>query len=124
MLRLKPTFGAGPKDERVMTKTILGVIAGLVAWVVVITATGTIMRASWPAYASVADAMTFTLPMLIARLSISVLATLTMGLATALIVPRSTLARLIPGALLLIFFIPIHMSLWDRFPVWYHLTFL
>ena len=32
--------------------------------------------------------------------------------------------RLMPGVLLLIGFIPVHISLWDRFPVWYHLTFL
>jgi len=26
--------------------------------------------------------------------------------------------------LLLVAFIPEHVSLWDKFPVWYHLTFL
>ena len=31
---------------------------------------GLIMRGAWPEYASVADAMTFTLPMLLARLAI------------------------------------------------------
>jgi len=28
------------------------------------------------------------------------------------------------GALLLLGFIPVHINLWDKFPVWYHLTFL
>ena len=68
--------------------------------------------------------MTFTLPMLLARLSIGALATLTAGLVTAVIARRSLLARLMPGALLLVVFIPLHIMLWDRFPVWYHLTFL
>jgi hypothetical protein len=68
--------------------------------------------------------MTFTLPMLVARLSISVVATLAAGLVTASIAPRSTLVRLMPGLLLLVAFIPEHISLWDKFPVWYHLTFL
>ena len=33
-------------------------------------------------------------------------------------------ARLMPGVLLLVVFIPQHVMLWDKFPVWYHLTFL
>jgi hypothetical protein len=30
----------------------------------------------------------------------------------------------LPGVLLLIGFIPVHVMLWDKFPVWYHLAFL
>jgi hypothetical protein len=107
-----------------MWKAILAVVAGLLVWVAFVTAAGLVMRASWPAYASVAAAMTFTLPMLIARLSISALATLAAGLATAVIAPRSTLARLMPGVILLVAFVPVHVTLWERFPPWYHLTFL
>jgi len=107
-----------------MSKNILAVIAGLVVWVIIVMAIGQIMRSSWPAYASVATAMTFTLPMLVARLSINVVATLAAGLVTASIAPRSTLVRLMPGLLLLVAFIPEHIRLWDKFPVWYHLMFL
>jgi hypothetical protein len=107
-----------------MARRILGVVAGLAVWITVVTVAGSIMRRSWPAYASVADAMTFTLPMQVARLSIGVLATLASGLVTAVIARQSMFARLIPGVLLLIAFIPVHVMLWDKFPVWYHLTFL
>ena len=107
-----------------MPKKVLGVVAGLVAWVTIVTVAGVLMRLSWPAYASVAAAMTFTVPMLLARLSISALATLAMGLVTAMLAPQSMIARLMPGILLLLAFIPLHIRLWDRFPVWYHLTFL
>ena len=31
---------------------------------------------------------------------------------------------MVTGALLLVMFIPQHISLWDKFPIWYHLTFL
>jgi len=47
-----------------MSKLILGVVAGLVAWVAIVIVAGTIMRLAWPAYAAVEAAMTFTLPML------------------------------------------------------------
>jgi hypothetical protein len=107
-----------------MSKKILGVIAGLLVWLIVVIVVGEIMRWSWPGYASVADAMTFTLPMMIARLLIGALATLAAGMVTAIIVPRSTMTRVVTGVLLLIAFIPQHVMLWEKFPVWYHFTFL
>jgi len=106
-----------------MAKNIVGVVAGLAVWMIVATVAGVIMRVSWPAYASVADAMTFTLPMMIARLSIGALATIVMGTITA-VIAQSVVARLMPGVLMLVLFIPQHVMLWEKFPVWYHLTFL
>ena len=76
-----------------MSKKILGVVAGLLVWLIVVMVVGEVMQRSWPAYASVADAMTFTLPMMIARLSIGALATLAAGLVTALIVPLALATR-------------------------------
>ncbi len=107
-----------------MAKGILGVIAGLAVWLIVVTVAGIIMRQAWPAYASVADAMTFTLPMMVARLTISAVATVAMGLVTATVTSQSMRARLMAGVLLLVMFIPEHIMLWEKFPVWYHLTFL
>jgi hypothetical protein len=107
-----------------MAKKILGVVAGLAAWVAIVMAAGAIMRLTWPAYASVADAMTFTLAMMMVRLAIGFLATMAAGLITAVVVPRSTVTTLMTGVLLLVAFIPQHISLWDKFPIWYHLTFL
>ena len=106
-----------------MAKNIVGVVAGLAVWMIVATVAGVIMRVSWPAYASVANAMTFTLPMMIARLSIGALATIVMGTITA-VIAQSVVARLMPGILMLLLFIPQHMMLWEKFPIWYHLTFL
>ena len=107
-----------------MVKAIIAIVAGLVAWIAVVALAGVIMRSSWPAYARVADAMTFTLPMLFARLAIGAVATLAAGWVAAAIAPRSMVARLLPGVLLLVAFIPQHISLWNVFPLWYHLTFL
>jgi hypothetical protein len=106
-----------------MARNFIGVVTGLAVWLAVVFVAGIIMRETWPAYASVADAMTFTLPMMIARLSIGAVATIATGFVTAWIT-QSALARLIPGFILLIVFIPEHVTLWDKFPIWYHLTFL
>lgn len=106
-----------------MGKNVLGVVAGLAVWMVVVTLAGPIIRVTWPEYAAVASAMTFTLPMMIMRLSVGALATILMGVVTAAIV-KSGVARLMPGVVMLILFIPEHINLWQKFPVWYHLTFL
>jgi hypothetical protein len=107
-----------------MARGFLCVVAGLAVWFMLATVAGIIMRGAWPDYARVADAMTFTLPMMIARLTIGALATVAAGLVTAVIARGSTLVRLAPGLLLLVAFIPQHIMLWEKFPVWYHLTFL
>ena len=43
---------------------------------------------------------------------------------TAAIAKPSALVRVAPGILLLVAFIPQHIMLWEKFPIWYHLTFL
>lgn len=82
------------------------------------------MRRAWPEYASVAETMTFTLWMQFARLAIGALATLAAGCVTAVIARGSKVATVAMAIFLLIAFIPQHIMLWDKFPVWYHLTFL
>jgi ABC-type uncharacterized transport system permease subunit len=82
------------------------------------------MRSAWPEYASVAETMRFTLSTQFARLAMGALATLAAGCVTAVIARGSKVATLATGILLLIAFIPQHIMLWDKFPVWYHLTFL
>jgi len=107
-----------------MARRFLGVVAGFVVWMVIVTVVGVIMRGAWREYAAVADAMTFTLPMMLTRLTIGALATLAAGWVTAIVARRSVFAILACGVLLLVVFIPQHIMLWNRFPVWYHLTFL
>lgn len=106
-----------------MARNFIGIVTGLAVWLAVTLVAGLIIRETWPAYVSVADAMTFTLPMMFARLWIGAVATVAMGFVTACIT-QSTLARVIPGVIMLIVFIPQHVMLWDKFPLWYHLTFL
>jgi len=107
-----------------MLKGILGVVVGLVAFVAVAIVGGWILRLSWPAYTRVAAAMTFTLPMMIARLSIGAVATVAAGLGAAIIARRSIYAAVATGVTLLLLFVPEHILIWPKFPIWYHLTFL
>ena len=68
--------------------------------------------------------MQFTLAMKIARLAIAALSSLAAGAAVRAIAPSSRWAPWVVGLVLLALFVPEHIHLWNRFPVWYHLTFL
>ncbi|HEY2035040.1 MAG TPA: hypothetical protein VGH02_15270 [Rhizomicrobium sp.] len=107
-----------------MLRGIGGVIAALVTWTVVVTVLNFGLRYGLPGYAAVEKTMTFTLPMMIARLSISFVATLSAGAMTAWVSRNRTIWPLVTGLVLLAIFIPIHISIWSHFPLWYHLTFL
>jgi hypothetical protein len=108
-----------------MVRTVLGVIAGVVVWLVVVTVIDRTMRAFWPDYAAVFAAMTFTLPMMLARLAESTVALIVASLVTIRIAPAS---RIAPGALAILMFAPFawyHLTMiWEKFPVWYHAYFL
>jgi hypothetical protein len=106
-----------------MLRQIGGAIIGVIAWGVVVTVLNLGLRHGWPAYAAVEKAMLFTVPMMAARLSISGISSLVSGYVSAAI-GRSSQAALIAGVLLLLIFLPIHYSIWSKFPLWYHLTFL
>ena len=106
-----------------MGKQIVGVVVGLMVWFVAAVAAGVLLRLLWPEYVAASGDMSFTLPMKLTRLSIGALTTLAAGAVTALLA-RSSRTAVVTGALLLVMFIPQHISLWDKFPIWYHLTFL
>ena len=107
-----------------MLRAVMAVAAGLIVWIAVATIANLLVRLAWPGYAEVELAMAFTLPMLLLRLFIGALSSACAGLATALIAKFSRRAVSVFAGLLLILFIPVHYSLWARFPVWYHLVFL
>lgn len=103
-------------------RLIGGIIAGVLVWGIVVTILNLGLRHGWPAYGAVEKAMLFTVPMMAARLSISGISSLVSGYAAAAI-GRSGQAALIAGVLLLLIFLPIHYTIWSKFPLWYHLTF-
>jgi len=107
-----------------MIKSIAAVAAGLVTWFVAATLANFVVRAALPGYTEVEVAMNFTLGMQVARLAVGVLSSILAGFVTAWISAGKRRDVLILTALLLAVFLPVHYSLWARFPVWYHALFL
>jgi hypothetical protein len=81
---------------------------GLVAWIVVVTLLNFGLRRWLPGYQAVEHAMT----------------SLVAGAVVRAIAPASRAAPWIMGLIGLVMFVPDHISIWAKFPIWYHLTFL
>jgi hypothetical protein len=107
-----------------MLRIVLGVIVGFVVWLGTNVGGGQLFGLSWPEYAAADPTMSFTAPMLLARMALGVAATLAAGWIASTIARRRNTAALALGIVLVLFFIPVHAVLWDKFPLWYHLFFL
>lgn len=107
-----------------MWRTIGALAAGIVAWAVVATILNFGLRLWLPGYLAVEHALTFTLAMKVARLSIAAVTSLVAGAVVRAVAPTSRWAPWMTGGIVLLMFLPSHVQLWTRFPIWYHLTFL
>jgi hypothetical protein len=82
------------------------------------------LRLSLPNYAAAERALQFTLGMKWARLLMAIVTSVVAGAVTGGISRSSRWAPLIVGSVVLAMFVPVHIAIWSKFPVWYHLTFL
>ena len=100
------------------------VITALDTWFFVATVVNLALRAFWPHYHDAEIAFNFTFAMKLARLVLGAISTLSAGFVAARIDKGRMIAAMLTGIVLLGLFIPGHYRIWDKFPVWYHLTFL
>ena len=107
-----------------MKRSILACLAGLLTWIVVVTVINRVLRLSLPNYTAAEQTLQFTLGMKWARLLMAIVTSLVAGAVTRWISPSSRWAPLIVGSVVLAMFVPLHIAIWSKFPVWYHLTFL
>ena len=107
-----------------MKRSIFALLAGLALWVLVASLLNRGLRAGLPGYALAEPTLNFTIGMKVARLILGALASLAAGATAGLIAPSRTGLPWLLGAIILAAFIPVHVQLWTKFPVWYHLVFL
>jgi hypothetical protein len=107
-----------------MKRSILACLAGLVTWLVVVTVINRVLRLSLANYTAAEQTLQFTLGMKWARLLMAIVTSVVAGAVTGWIPRSSRWAPLIVGGVVLAMFTPVHIAIWNKFPVWYHLTFL
>jgi hypothetical protein len=107
-----------------MIRSLGAMVLGLVGWFGVATLGNSVLRAFLPGYTQVEAAMAFTLPMQISRLALGLVSSLCAGALCAAIARPMSIPPRVVAAILVALFLPVHYSLWDKFPVWYHLFFL
>jgi hypothetical protein len=105
-------------------RKLASVIVGLVGWFAVATVCDRLLRVAWPEYAAAVATFAFSMGMLFARLAIGAGSTIAAGLAVGWLARGHRPTAVALGALLLLVFVPEHVMLWAKFPVWYHLVFL
>ena len=107
-----------------MWRTIASIFAGLVAWAVVVTLLNFGLRAALPGYHDAEATLQFTLAMKVGRLTEAAVTSVAAGVVVGLIEPSRRWAPWLVGLIILAMFLPVHVNLWNKFPLWYHLAFL
>ena len=105
-------------------RTFGAVVAGLFTWILVATVLNLALRAALPHYHEAETVFKFTLGMKFARLVLGAASSVGAGFVATWIAKGRMRAATLTGIVLLALFIPNHYLIWDKFPVWYHLTFL
>jgi hypothetical protein len=105
-------------------RAVLAITVGFVVRFVVATVGNFAIRLLFPGYAEVEKAMNFSLAMLLVRLVLGAGASIAAGVACAAVRSSTRLPRYVFALLLFALFVPVHVSLWDKFPIWYHIIFL
>jgi hypothetical protein len=107
-----------------MWRTIGSIIVGICVWGAVVTLLNFGLRATIPGYHAAEASLLFTGAMKAGRLIEAAVASFAAGMAVRAIAPASRVAPWVTGLVILALFVPVHVQLWSKFPVWYHLTFL
>jgi hypothetical protein len=107
-----------------MWRTIGAIVAGLVSWAVIVTILNFGLRAAIPGYHAAEPTLQFTMAMKIGRLTEAALTSIAAGAVIGWLAPSKRWAPWLGGLIILALFLPEHVKLWDKFPPWYHLSFL
>src|SRR5437588_9137156 len=107
-----------------MWRTVGAIVAGLVAWGLIVTLLDVGLRAAIPGYHAAEATLQFTLAMKIGRLTEAAITSIAAGAVVSLIAPAKKWAPWVAGLIVLALFLPFHVQIWNKLPIWYHLAFL
>lgn len=107
-----------------MKRSILAVIAALITWVIVVSLIDRVIRVAIPGYTAAEKTLEFTLAMKFARLLMAALTSIAAGAVAQYVSRANRWAAPIAGVIVLAMFLPVHIAIRSRLPLWYHLAFL
>lgn len=107
-----------------MWRAIGAILAGLVAWAVIVTVINLGLRATLPGYHAAEATLQFTLTMKVARLLMAAVTSVGVGAIVGRVASHREWTPWVGGLIILAMFVPAHVQLWNKFPAWYHLAFL
>lgn len=122
----KAMHSAIPSRFRAILRAAAGLAIGALTWWAVLGLEFVVLRASWPAYLAAEPDKAYTLPMLLARLAIFS-TTIFAASAAAALSARDVRLAWLAGAVIFLLSVPPHLypgTVWDDYPVWYHLAYL
>ena len=105
-------------------RVVFAIVDGFVVWFTAATVGNLGIRWLFPGYSEVEKAMEFSLSMLVARLVLDAAASVAAGAACTAIAKNTQAAIYLFALLLVALFVPVHVGLWAKFPLWYHFVFL
>jgi hypothetical protein len=106
-----------------MLREIGGVVGGIITWFLIANVGNGILNLGWPGYSEAEVAKTFTLGMLVVRLLLGAISSFCAGFVSSWVTNRSMLAIKSLAGVLVVIFLPV-ITLFERFPPWYHVVFL
>ena len=107
-----------------MWRSVASIVAGLISWAVIVSLLNFGLRAAMPGYHAAEATLQFTAAMKAGRLIEAALTSLAAGVVVSSVAPDKKWAPWLVGLIVLVLFLPMHVQLWNEFPVWYHLAFL
>jgi uncharacterized membrane protein YeaQ/YmgE (transglycosylase-associated protein family) len=105
---------------------IFGILAGLIAYAMIGSFGLFVLRISWADYAIASKDKSYTLTMMIFRLSVGILAAIIAGISATKIANNEGESAWFVGIILFCVGSYNHFftSVWTDYPVWYHLAFV
>lgn len=111
-----------------MTRTRLvafAFVAGTLTAVAIALAATVVARSVWPAYAAAEPSKAYSIAMLVTRLLVGAICTVSAATVASIVVKDDGRVACGLGALFLLLSLPEHLwRVWAEYPAWYHILYL
>jgi hypothetical protein len=109
-------------ERKIVARVIASVVGGILFFALATMAMSAVSKELWPEYAAAVADGAYTLPMLWSRLVSGAAAIIFATWLAVMLGKQNLKTGFLIGVSLLVLNILWHVNIWDKYPVWYHLT--